>query len=106
MLKLLRGVKAHICTQWFLPFNTHNEYKADDESLKTDNQQRLDEWRHVALVLDRLFFLLFIVAMPCTALLFISARSSVGDSFDLNLTNIKVPRADAQCDLKYTPILI
>jgi hypothetical protein len=96
---MLYQIKTHIRTQWLLPLDNLNEYEVGSESLKIDNQQRLDEWQHVALVLDRLFFLLFIIAMPCTALLFLSAHSSIGNNFHSNLTNIKPPIADAKCDL-------
>jgi hypothetical protein len=40
--------------------------------------------------------------MPCTALLFLSANSSVGNNFRINTTIIK---NDAKCDLLYTPML-
>jgi cytochrome b561 len=73
--------------------------------LKVDNQQRLDEWQHVALVLDRIFFILFTIAMPCTGLLFVSAHLSIENDFRSNLTNIKIQSIDAKCDLLYKPIL-
>jgi hypothetical protein len=73
--------------------------------LKFDNQQRLDEWQQIALVLDRLFFLLFIIAMPCTALLFVSAHLSVANDFRSNLTNVKIQSIDAKCDLLYKPMI-
>jgi hypothetical protein len=102
---MLHQIKAHIRTQWLLPLNIHNEYEFGNDLLKIDNQQRLDEWQHVALVLDRLFFLLFIIAMPCTALLFLSAHSSIGNNFRSNLTNIKAQTEDAKCHM-YPPALI
>ena len=73
--------------------------------MKHDNQQRLDEWQQVALVLDRLFFLLFIIAMPCTALLFVSAHLSIGNDFRSNITIVKNESIDAKCDLLYKPML-
>ena len=105
MLEVLHRIKTRIRTEWLLPSNTHADFELGSELLKHDNQQRLDEWQHVALVLDRLFFLLFIVAMPCTALLFVSAHLSVGNNFRSNLTNVKISMADAKCDLLYTPSL-
>lgn len=84
----------------------NNEYEFGSDLLKVDNQQRLDEWQHVALVLDRLFFLFFIIAMPCTALLFASAHLSVANDFRLNTTStIKMQSVDAKCDLLYKPAL-
>jgi hypothetical protein len=93
----------HIRTHWLLPLSSNNEY--EDDFFKIHNQQRLDEWQQVALVLDRLFFLFFIIAMPCTALLFVSAHLSVANDFRSNLTNIKIPPADAKCESLYQPIL-
>jgi hypothetical protein len=101
----LHQIKAHIHRQWLAPLNNPNEYEVGSELLKLDNQQRLDEWQHVALVLDRLFFLLFIIAMPCTALLFLSAHSSIGNNFLSNITNITEQIEDAKCDLIYKPML-
>ncbi|CAF0969813.1 unnamed protein product [Rotaria sordida] len=98
LLKVLHQVKTHIRTQWLLPLNFHNEYDVGNEFLKLEYRQRLDEWQHVALVLDRLFFILFIIAMPCTALLFIFPYSSIGNNFRSNLTNITSQMADAKCD--------
>ena len=105
LLKCLQQFKNHIRTQWLLPLRLNNEYEIGSDLLKMDNQQRLDEWQHVALVFDRLFFVFFIIAMPCTALLFVSAHLSVANDFRSNLTNIKLPSVDAKCDLVYTPAL-
>ena len=105
LLKCLQQFKSHIRTQWLLPLRLNNEYEIGSDLLKMDNQQRLDEWQHVALVFDRLFFVFFIIAMPCTALLFVSAHLSVANDFRSNLTNIKLPSVDAKCDLVYTPAL-
>lgn len=105
ILKILQQIKTHIRTQWLLPLNSSNEHDISNELLKVNNQERLDEWQHVALVLDRLFFLLFIVAMPCTALLFVSSDSSFGNNFRTNLTNIKTHVEDAKCGLRYKPML-
>jgi cytochrome b561 len=85
--------------------NVQNDDEVDIELTKFNNQQRLDEWQHVALVLDRIFFLLFTIAMPCTALLFVSTHSSIGNSFRSNLTNTTLPKDDAKCDVLYTPAL-
>jgi hypothetical protein len=106
LLTCLQQIKTHIRTKWLLPLPINNEYENDSDLLKVDNQQRLDEWQHVALVLDRLFFLLFIIAMPCTALLFVSAHLSITTDFRSNLTNIKLQSVDAKCDLLYKPILV
>jgi hypothetical protein len=105
LLKCLQQIKTHIRTQWLIPSSSNNEYDVGGDLLKYDNQQRLDEWQQVALVLDRIFFLLFIVAMPCTALLFVSAHLSVANDFRSNLTNIKIQSLDAKCDLLYKPSL-
>ncbi|CAF4578015.1 unnamed protein product [Rotaria sp. Silwood1] len=105
LLNILHQIKTHIRTQWLGPLNSHNEYDVCNEFLKIDNRKRLDEWQHVALVLDRLFFILFSIAMPCTALLFVFPHSSIGNNFRSNLTNIKTQIADAKCDLKYTPMI-
>jgi hypothetical protein len=104
-LKILYQIKSHIRTQWLIPLNIQQDCAYDNESSTTNNQQRLDEWQHVALVLDRLFFLLFVVAMPCTALLFVKAHSSIGNNFHTNFSSIKAQTADAKCDLIYKPIL-
>ncbi|CAF0731258.1 unnamed protein product [Adineta steineri] len=101
LLKLLHQIKYHIRTQWLIPLNIVNEYETGNDLSKFDNQQRLDEWQHVALVLDRLFFILFIIAMSCTALLFVSAHSPVGNNYRTNFTIIKT---DAKCD-HYQPKL-
>ena len=69
--------------------------------MKIENQRRLHEWQQMALILDRLFFLIFIVAMPCTALLFLSAHLSIANDFRSNLTNVKMSSVDAQCNLFY-----
>ena len=82
-----------------------NEHEAGSDLLKIDNQQRLDEWQHVAIVIDRLFFLLFIIAMPCTVLLLVSAHSSVVDNFRATYRNITTPSVDAKCDLRYKPLI-
>ena len=103
-MKGLQQIKIHIRTQWLLPSNI-NEYEISGDLLKHDNQQRLDEWQQVALVLDRLFFLLFIIAMPCTALLFVSAHLSIGNDYRSNITNVKNESIDAKCGLLYTPML-
>src|SRR5689334_20889417 len=105
LLECLQEIKKHIRSQWLSPLRLNNKNEIGCDLLKIDNQQRLDEWQHVALVLDRLFFLLFIIAMPCTALLFLSAHLSIANDFRSNLTNIKIPSADAKCDLLYKPIL-
>jgi hypothetical protein len=102
-LKILQQIKAHIRTEWLIPLNINQE--TGSELAQYNNQQRLDEWQHVALVLDRLFFLLFSVAMPCTALLFVSAHLSHGNNFQSNLTDVKPQIADAKCDLIYKPVL-
>ncbi|CAF4557804.1 unnamed protein product [Rotaria sp. Silwood1] len=105
ILKCLQQIKTFIRTQWLLPLQLHNEQEIGNDLLKIDNQQRLHEWQQIALVLDRLFFLLFIVAMPCTTLLFVSAHLSIANDFRSNLTNIKTHAADAKCDLIYKPML-
>jgi hypothetical protein len=43
--------------------------------------------------------------MPCTALLFLSAHSSMGNNFFSNLTNITEQPADAKCDEMYKPMI-
>ncbi len=98
LLKCLQQIKVYIRTKWLLPSCWNNEYNIGSDILKFDNQQRLDEWQQVALVLDRIFFLLFIIAMPCTALLFVSAHLSIANDFRSNLTNITIPSIDATCD--------
>ncbi|CAF2317363.1 unnamed protein product [Rotaria sp. Silwood2] len=105
ILQCLREIKTYIHTQWLLPLQLYNEHEIGNDLLKIDNQQRLHEWQQIALVLDRLFFLLFIVAMPCTTLLFVSAHLSIANDFRSNLTNIKIHSVDAKCDLIYKPIL-
>lgn len=87
-----------------IPSNSH-EYDIGSDLLKHDNQQRLDEWQQVALVLDRLFFLLFIIAMPCTALLFVWAHLSIGNDYRSNITVANNESIDAHCDLLYKPML-
>jgi len=84
---------------------TNNEEYFDTDFLRTINRQRLDEWQHVALVLDRVFFVLFTISMPCTAFLFLSAQISIDNDFRSNLTNIKLTSIDAKCDLLYKPML-
>lgn len=91
--------------QWLLPLHSPNENELTSDFTRIDNQERLDEWQHVALVLDRLFFLGFIIAMPCTALLFVRAHLSGGNNILFNLTNTKDQFADAKCNEKYQPIL-
>lgn len=105
LLKCLQQIKTHIRSQWLLPYATSNEYDVGSDLLKFDNQQRLDEWQQIALVLDRLFFLLFIIAMPCTALLFVSAHLSAANDFRSNITHVKSQSVDAKCDLLYKPML-
>ncbi|CAF4299648.1 unnamed protein product, partial [Rotaria socialis] len=105
LLKILQQVKGHIRANWLLPLSTSNEHDTINDRLKIDNRQRLDDWQHVALVLDRVFFLLFVIAMPCTALLFIFPHSSVGNNLRSNLTDTKAQIADAKCHLLYKPTL-
>ncbi|CAF3132299.1 unnamed protein product [Rotaria socialis] len=105
ILQCLQQIKTYIRTQWLLPLQSHNEYDMDNHFLKIDNQQRLHEWQLVALVLDRIFFILFIIAMPCTALLFVSAHLSVANDLRSNLTTTKLPTVDAKCDLLYKPMI-
>lgn len=105
LLQILHQIKAYIRVEWLLPLSNINQYDTGNELLKIVNQQRLDEWQHVALVLDRIFFLLFTLAMPCTALLFLFPQSSIGDSLRLNLSNTTAHMADAKCDLTYKPML-
>lgn len=101
LLKLLHQIKSHIRTQWLIPLNILNESETGTDLTKFDNQRRLDEWQHVALVLDRLFFILFSIAMPCTALIFVSAHASAKHGVYSNFTNFKI---DAKCD-HYPPKL-
>lgn len=82
-----------------------NENEVEHNMIKIDNQKRLHEWQQIALVLDRLFFLLFVIAMPCTSLLFVSAHLSMANDFRSNLTTVRLPTADAKCDLLYKPML-
>lgn len=105
VLKCLQQIKLHIRTNWLLQLQFHNAYDIGINLLKLDNEQRLQEWQLVALVLDRIFFILFIIAMPCTALLFVSAHLSIANDFRSNLTNIKLQTSDARCDLLYKPTL-
>ncbi|CAF0801898.1 unnamed protein product [Adineta steineri] len=108
LLRCLQQLKGQIRTHCIFPPYIKNEYDPDNDLLNINNQQRLDEWQQVALVLDRLFFLIFIVAMPCTALLFVSAHLSVtkvSNDFRSNLTNMKVESVDAKCHLTYEPII-
>ncbi|CAF1124864.1 unnamed protein product [Rotaria sordida] len=105
ILKCLQQIKTHIRTEWLLPLQLYNECEIGNDVLKIDNQQRLQEWQQVALVLDRLFFLLFVIAMPGTALLLVSAHLSSENNFRSNLTNINLNTTDAQCDSIYKPIL-
>ncbi|CAF0789740.1 unnamed protein product [Adineta ricciae] len=101
LLKLLHQIKFHIRTQWLIPLNILDECETSTDLSKFDNQRRLDEWQHVALVLDRMFFILFSIAMPCTALIFISAHTATRNNFHGNFSNFKM---DAKCD-HYPPKL-
>ena len=105
MLKCLQHIKVYIQSQWLPSLRARNAYETEDDLSKGDNEQHLHEWQQFALVLDRLFFLVFVIAMPCTALLFVSAHSSVSNGFRSNLTNIEERSIDAKCDLNYKPIL-
>jgi hypothetical protein len=98
LLQCLQHFKSHIRTQWLAPLCINDANQLGSDLLKVDNQERLDEWQHVALVVDRLFFILFIIAMPCTALLFVSAHLSIANDFRSNLTVIDMPSIDAKCD--------
>lgn len=105
LLQCLQQFKAHIRKEWLAPVNGASEYEIGSDFLKIDNQQKLDEWQHIALVVDRLFFILFIIAMPCTALLFVSAHSSIANDFRSNISTFKLPSVDAKCDSLYKPML-
>lgn len=98
-LKVLQHLKIHIRTEWLIPLDINCEYEFVGEYSNSNHRQRLDEWQHLALVLDRIFFLVFIVAMPCTALLFISAHLSVGNNFRYNITDLQTQKTDAKCSL-------
>jgi len=88
-----------------LPNNPSADLELESEMVKADNQKRLDEWQRVALVLDRVFFILFIIAMPCTALLLVFAHTSIRNNYRANLTKIEIPTADAICDRLYKPMI-
>ena len=103
LLQCLQQFKSHIRREWLVPFNAENEHELGSDLLKIDNQQRLDEWQHVALVVDRLFFILFIIAMPCTTLLFLNAHLSIANNFRSNLTTTKAEPLDAKCESLYKP---
>ncbi|CAF5207142.1 unnamed protein product, partial [Rotaria magnacalcarata] len=105
ILQCLQQIKTYIRKQWLLPLQLHNEYDMENNFLKIDNQQRLHEWQLVALLLDRLFFIVFTIAMPCTALLFVSAHWSIANDFRSNLTTTKLPTIDAKCNLLYKPMI-
>jgi hypothetical protein len=83
----------------------NDEYAIQYDLPESDSQKNLEDWQQIALILDRLFFILFIIAMPCTTLLLLSAHLSIANDFRLNSTNIRLPSIDAKCDLMYKPML-
>lgn len=98
-------MKMHLRKQCASSFRLKPEHDIKNSLLKTENKQRLDEWQQVAIVLDRLFFLFFVSAMPCTALFFLSAHFSDVNTFGSNSSKIKIDTADAKCYLHYQPML-
>ncbi|UJR25429.1 hypothetical protein I4U23_006776 [Adineta vaga] len=105
LFRCLQHIKFHLRRYYTCLFRSNIDYEIDNDLLQIDNKQRLDEWQQVALVLDRLFFLLFVLTMPCTALFFLAAHLSVVNDFHSNLTKIKFHPADAKCYLNYAPML-
>ena len=101
LLHCIQQVKINIQSQLLDRLDSNKEYYLSENT----NQQNLDDWQQVALIIDRLFFLLFIIAMPCTTLLLLSAHLSSTRDFRFNSTHIKLPSVDAKCDLLYKPML-
>ncbi|CAF0903222.1 unnamed protein product, partial [Didymodactylos carnosus] len=97
LLKCLRLIKTHLKNCW-MNTRTTSGHELNGTSMTNAMKNRLHEWQQIALVLDRLFFLLFIISMPCTCLLFLSTRfASNGIDYTLKYSASRIE--DAKCNM-------